>query len=85
MSIEIASAIVCENDEQLAKIAAIRDQLPNLRTVIVMDSPAEGHSEVAQALDAISLDEIRERGTSHTPEELDARRAAVRPEEMTHP
>jgi long-chain acyl-CoA synthetase len=76
-----ASAIVCENDEQLAKIAAIRDQLPNLRTVIVMDSPAEGHSEVAQALDAISLDEIRERGTSHTPEELDARRAAVRPED----
>jgi len=76
-----ASAIVCENDEQLAKIAAIRDQLPNLRTVIVMDSPAEGHSEVAQALDAISLDEIRERGTSHTPEELDTRRAAVRPED----
>ena len=37
-----ASAIICENDEQLAKIAAIRDQLPNLRTVIVMDSPAEG-------------------------------------------
>jgi long-chain acyl-CoA synthetase len=76
-----ASAIVCENDEQLAKIAAIRDQLPNLRTVIVMDSPAEGHSEVAQALDAISLNEIRERGTSHTPEELDARRVAVRPED----
>jgi long-chain acyl-CoA synthetase len=76
-----ASAIVCENDEQLAKIAAIRDQLPNLRTVIVMDSPAEGYSEVAQALDAISLDEIRERGTSHTPEELDARRVAVRPED----
>jgi long-chain acyl-CoA synthetase len=76
-----ASAIVCENDEQLAKIAAIRDQLPNLHTVIVMDSPAEGHSEVAQALDAISLDEIRERGTSHTPEELDARRGAVRPED----
>jgi long-chain acyl-CoA synthetase len=76
-----ASAIICENDEQLAKIAAIRDQLPNLRTVIVMDSPAEGHSEVARALDAISLDEVRERGTSHTPEELDARRAPVLPED----
>ncbi len=76
-----ASAIVCENDEQLAKIAAIRDQLPNLRTVIVIDPPAEGHSEVARALDAISLDEVRERGTSHTPEELDARRAAVLPED----
>src|ERR1022692_1731477 len=32
-----ASAIVCEDAEQLAKIAAIRDQLPNLRTVIVID------------------------------------------------
>src|ERR1700733_5700156 len=27
-----ACAIICENDEQLAKIAAIRDQLLNLRT-----------------------------------------------------
>ena len=34
-----ACAVVCENDEQLAKIAAIRDQLPNLRTVIVIDPP----------------------------------------------
>jgi long-chain acyl-CoA synthetase len=76
-----ACAIVCENDEQLAKIAEIREQLPNLRTVIVMDSPAEGHSEVARALGAISLDEVRERGTSHTPDELEVRRAAIRPED----
>ena len=34
-----ACAIVCEDEEQLAKIAAIRDQLPNLRTMIVMDPP----------------------------------------------
>src|SRR5271170_738286 len=32
-----ASAIVCEDEEQLAKIAEIRDQLPHLRTVIVID------------------------------------------------
>ncbi len=36
-----ACAVVCENDEQLAKIAAIRDQLPNLRTIIVIDPPGE--------------------------------------------
>src|SRR5271157_6097941 len=34
-----ACAIVCENEEQLEKIVAIRDQVPNLRTVIVMDPP----------------------------------------------
>jgi long-chain acyl-CoA synthetase len=85
-----ASAIVCEDDEQLAKIAAIRDQLPGLRTVIVMDgtsggSPSggasEAPSEVAQSLGAISLDEVRERGRSRSPEELEARRAAIRPED----
>jgi long-chain acyl-CoA synthetase len=84
-----ASAIVCENDEQLAKIAAIRDQLPELRTVIVMDGPddADGSSsedrpsELAASLQAISLQEVRERGRAHSVEELDARRAAVRPED----
>src|SRR5471032_1554630 len=34
-----ATVIVCENQEQLEKIAAIRDQLPSLRTVIVIDGP----------------------------------------------
>src|SRR3984957_3237375 len=33
-----ASAIVCEDESQLAKIVEIREQVPNLRTVIVMDS-----------------------------------------------
>jgi long-chain acyl-CoA synthetase len=79
-----ASAIVCEDDEQLAKIAAIRDQLPGLRTVIVIDgasaSAAEA-SENSRALGAISLDEVRERGRSRAPEELEARRAGVRPED----
>src|ERR1700677_36161 len=43
-----AGAIVCEDDEQLAKIAAIRDRLPNLRTVVVIDAPAgEDSSEAA--------------------------------------
>ena len=85
-----ASAIVCEDQEQLAKIAAIRDQLPDLRTVIVID-PAAGESSseassngaptAADALQAITLDEVRERGRSRSPEELEARRAGVRPED----
>jgi long-chain acyl-CoA synthetase len=88
-----ACAIVCEDASQLAKIAAIRDQLPNLRTVIVIDeadgsssdastngSPAGGHP-----FEVITLDEVRERGRERAnldqSEELDARRAAVRPED----
>jgi long-chain acyl-CoA synthetase len=81
-----ASAIVCENEEQLAKVAAIRDQVPNLRTVIVMDAPAgepdgNGASTIARQLDAISLDEVRGRGRTRSADELDARRAAVKPED----
>jgi long-chain acyl-CoA synthetase len=85
-----AGAIVCEDDEQLAKIAAIREQLPNLRTVIVIegasggsssDGVSEAPSEVAKSLGAISLEQVRERGRSHSPEELDARRAAIHPED----
>ncbi|HEV7163522.1 MAG TPA: AMP-dependent synthetase/ligase [Solirubrobacteraceae bacterium] len=81
-----ASAIVCENEEQLAKVAAIRDQVPNLRTVVVMDPPAgepsgNGASTIARQLDAISLEEVRERGRGRSAEELDARRAAVKPED----
>ncbi|HEY2398438.1 MAG TPA: AMP-dependent synthetase/ligase [Solirubrobacteraceae bacterium] len=79
-----ACAIVCENEQQLAKIAEIRDRLPNLRTIIVIDPPSgrsNGSAAAVQALDAITLDELRERGRKRSPEELEARRAAIRPED----
>jgi len=80
-----ASAIVCEDEQQLAKIAAIRDKLPNLRTIIVIDPPegSEGKAPAADigALGAIALDEVRERGRTRSAEELQARRSAVRPED----
>ena len=38
-----ACAIVCEDEQQLAKIVEIREQVPDIRTVIVMD-PAAGAS-----------------------------------------
>ncbi len=92
-----ACAIVCEDDEQLAKIAAIRDRLPNLRTIIVIDPPAaetstngnsatgeaatNGSSSTPPALEAITLEQVRERGRARSPEELEARRAAVRAED----
>jgi long-chain acyl-CoA synthetase len=76
-----ATSIVCENTEQLEKIAAIRDRVPGLRTIIVIDAPAEDASAEVKALDAITLDEVRERGRSRAGDELEARRAAVRPED----
>src|SRR5271163_787550 len=71
-----ASAVICENEGQLAKIAAIRDQVPHLRTIIVMDPPA-GESP----LGAVPLAEVRERAASRSVDELEARRAGVRLED----
>jgi long-chain acyl-CoA synthetase len=81
-----ACAIVCEDAEQLEKIAAIRDQVPGLRTVIVIDPLEDGHiasgpSEAVRALEPITLDQVRERGRSRSAAELDARREAVRGED----
>jgi long-chain acyl-CoA synthetase len=81
-----ACAIVCEDAEQLEKIAAIRDQVPGLRTIVVIDPLEEsaiagGPSDAVRALDAITLDTVRERGRSRSVQELDARREAVRGED----
>jgi long-chain acyl-CoA synthetase len=86
-----ACAIVCEDEQQLAKVIAIQDQLPNLRTVIVIDPPAAGSTPGGSAQDGttpgssaqnpITLEQVRERGRERNPEELEARRAAVRPED----
>jgi long-chain acyl-CoA synthetase len=74
-----AQTIICEDDEQLAKIAAIRDQVPDLRTIIVIDPPSAADGR--RPIEAHTLEEVRERGRTRNPDELDARRAAVRPED----
>ncbi len=71
-----ACAVICEDESQLAKIAEIRDRLPNLRLVVTMD-PSDGPA--AKALDAVTLEQVRERGRSRSADELAARRAAVKP------
>ncbi len=86
MSDSEASTIICENDEQLAKIAAIREQLPHLRTIIVMEPaadgpPTNGSSRHRASLETITLEEVRSRADNHSVDELEARRAAVRPED----
>jgi long-chain acyl-CoA synthetase len=65
-------AIVCENAEQVAKIDAVRDQLPDLEWIVVLDGTAEG---------AIALDELRERGRGRDAAELRARAEAVTPDD----
>jgi long-chain acyl-CoA synthetase len=82
-----ACAIVCEDESQLAKVAAVRERLPELRTVIVIDPPADTASgsaagqSPAAALDAVTLAEVRERGRGKSTTELERRREAVRPED----
>src|SRR5438132_7301571 len=78
-----ACAIVCEDAQQLAKIAAIRDQIPNVRTIIVMDPIAEDSADNGgaplSALEPITLEDVRARGRGRPADELEARRAAVKP------
>jgi long-chain acyl-CoA synthetase len=81
-----ACAVVCEDEEQLAKIAAIRNRLPNLRTVIVIDPTGaegkdNGSGSAMQSLGAITLEQVRERGRGRSADELEARRAAIRPQD----
>ena len=69
-----ARAIVCENQAQLAKILEVRDRLPELRTLVVIEPGADAEG-------AVSLDEVRERGRGIDPAELDRRTEAVGPED----
>jgi long-chain acyl-CoA synthetase len=69
-------AVVCEDASQVAKIVEVRDRLPNLKTIVVIDpdgaDPAAG---------AVSLDEVRERGRARDVAEWRARYEAVTPED----
>ena len=90
-----ACAIVCENAEQLAKVAAVRDRLPELRIVVVIDamvSPEKKNSrrpprQTGGPLQAIPLAQLRARGRARAAtaargaEELERRRAALTPED----
>jgi long-chain acyl-CoA synthetase len=69
-----AVAAVCEDAAQAAKIFAVRDRLPSLRTVVVIEPGGDSG-------DAISLDELRERGRGRDTAELRARYEAVGPDD----
>ncbi|WP_372791388.1 long-chain fatty acid--CoA ligase [Paraconexibacter sp.] len=67
-----AIAVICEDATQLAKIREVRDRLPQLQHVIVMD----GTGDIG---DAITLEDLRERGRGRDEAELRERAAAVTP------
>ncbi|HET6549146.1 MAG TPA: AMP-dependent synthetase/ligase [Solirubrobacter sp.] len=60
---------ICEDPGQVAKIVAVRDQLPKLEAIVAIEPAA----------DAISLDELRERGRPRDRREVAERIAAVKP------
>jgi long-chain acyl-CoA synthetase len=69
-------AVFVEDGEQLAKIRAIEGDLPALEFVIVM-APEDG----LEIGDAITLDQLRERGREHDESELEERTAQVAPDD----
>jgi long-chain acyl-CoA synthetase len=67
-----AVAVICENAAQLAKVEQIRQRLPQLRHVIVVD-PVDSET--------VSLAELRVRGRDGDPAELERRTSGVRPDD----
>jgi long-chain acyl-CoA synthetase len=65
-------AVVCEDAAQVAKIVAVRERLPHLHTIVVIDPTGD-------VADAVPLDEVRARGQQRAPSELEARAAAITP------
>src|SRR4051795_4773627 len=66
--------VICEDAEQVAKVVAVRERLPRLRQLVVIDPSGD-------VADAVSLDEIRERGRGRDAAELRARTEAIRPDD----
>ena len=69
-------AIFAEDAEQLAKVREVEDNCPELEHVIVMD-PSE-----AELGDALSLEQLRERGRGRDDSEWEARYQAVTPDDI---
>ncbi|HEY7455047.1 MAG TPA: long-chain fatty acid--CoA ligase [Thermoleophilaceae bacterium] len=69
-------AIFVEDAEQLAKVREVEDRCPVLEHIVVMD-PAN-----ADLGDAISLEQLRERGRGRDESEWEARYQAVTPEDI---
>jgi long-chain acyl-CoA synthetase len=63
-------AVICEDASQVAKVVEVRGDLPDLRTIVVIDPDGD-------VSDAVSLDDVRARGRGRDADELRARYEAV--------
>jgi long-chain acyl-CoA synthetase len=70
-------AVFVEDAEQLEKVRSVRSDCPELEHIIVMDPSG---AELGD--DAISLDDLRERGRGRDASEWEARYEAVTPDDM---
>ena len=68
-----AIAVIVEDDEQLEKIRAVRDSLPKLEHVIRMTGSSD---------DAISMEDLSQRGASGTDAEWQERWSSVTPQDI---
>jgi long-chain acyl-CoA synthetase len=66
-----ATAVICEDESQRAKIDQVRDELPDLEHVIGIEAGAGD----------MTLDELRQRGAGGDRSELAARQSAVDPQD----
>src|SRR3954454_12054224 len=66
--------VVCEDEAQVAKITEVRGDLPALEAVIAVDASGD-------VGDAISLEDLRERGRGRDAAEVADRAAALKPED----
>jgi long-chain acyl-CoA synthetase len=71
-----AKLLFVEDGEQLAKVAAVRDQLTHLEKVIIIDP------DVDDLGDAISLEELKQQGAHLDDSVFDERVAAVQPDDL---
>ncbi len=67
-------AVFVEDAEQLAKVQVVQSELPNLELIVVMEPGGETG-------DAISLDDLRERGRGRDDSEFEERATGVGPED----
>ena len=75
-----AAVVVVENPDQLEKVLSVRERLPALRKIVVIEGLADTSEE-----DLFSLDAFLELGRSRAEklrDELEARVAAARPDEI---
>lgn len=68
---------VVENREQWDKVAAVRDQLPQLERIVVMEA-----AEAPDDAQTISWSQLLELGAGVPPKQLEERRESLRPEQL---